>query len=474
MQKTFFLSLHGCAKNQVDAELIFGALTKSGWTLVDSAKDASVIVINSCGFIESAKSESIMAVLQARKENPKAKIILAGCLAERYADALSENLPEADVFFGNGNISKITEIFDSLLKNNFDTGLSIKDIENNCYQKKIWLYPQEGISSGPRPKLFNFKNSAYIKITEGCSNYCSFCAIPIIRGEVRSRPIVEITAEIKELLARGVFEFNLIGQDLAAFSAEQETSKAKLSGLAHLLKEISKLKGDFVIRLLYIHPDHFPLDILPIMQKDERLLPYFDIPFQSASKRILKAMNRSGKAEIYLDLIQKINANFLDTSYKGACFRTTFLTGFPGETEDDFNESLNFLKKLKPLWSGTFIFSPEENTKAFSLPNPVPEATAIKRQELLQNTQIEISSKLLENFVGQELILLVEEIIENPDDENFFVLGRVWFQAPEVDGCVVVPVYDKKTANKISEGMRIKVKIRGARGLDLEADFLSF
>lgn len=474
MQKTFFLSLHGCAKNQVDAELIFGALTKAGWTLVDTPKAASVIVINSCGFIESAKSESLEAVFQARKENPKAKIVLAGCLAERYADALSENLHEADAFFGNGDISKITELFDSVFKNSFDTCSIVKASENKCQPKKIWLYPQNGVSSGLRPKLFNFKNSAYVKITEGCSNHCSFCAIPIIRGEVRSRPVAEITSEIQELLTRGVFEFNLIGQDLAAFSTEEEITDAKLSGLAELLKEISKIKGDFAIRLLYIHPDHFPLDILPVMQKDERFLPYFDLPFQSASEKILKAMNRSGKADAYLQLLQKIDNAFIGTSYKGAYFRTTFLTGFPGETDADFNESLNFLKKARPLWSGTFTFSPEENTKAFSMPKPVSEATALKRQALLQNTQAEISSTLLENFVGEELDLLVEELIENPSDENFFVLGRGWFQAPEVDGCVVVPIYDEKTAKKISEGMRIKVKIKGVRGLDLEADFLSF
>lgn len=469
LEKTYFLSRHGCAKNQVDAELIVGYLSQEGWKLIDEPEKASLIIINSCGFIESAKSESLDAVFQARKINPKAKLLLAGCLAERYAQELSENLPEADAFFGNADISKITEVLKSLFsaKNDQATNFSHK----NKRQKRVWLYPQKGVSCGARPKSFNYPASTYIKITEGCNNCCSFCAIPLIRGSVRSRTISEIVDEIKNFTEQGIYEFNLIGQDLAAFKSD-DSSEVKISGLAELLIEISKLKGNFIIRLLYIHPDNFPLDILPIMTSDKRFLAYFDLPFQSASEKILKAMNRRGNAEKYLALIEKIRTAFKKTDYKTAYIRSTFLTGFPGETEADFQESVNFIEEAKPLWSGAFDFSPEEGTKSVFLPNPIPKEIAIKRKKLLEEKQFSITKKLLDNFIGEKLLVLVEEIIDNPNDEKYFVLGRAWFQAPEVDGCIITLIDDKATIKKIFPGSKILVKVRARNTVDLEADFL--
>lgn len=475
MKKTYFLSRHGCAKNQVDAELIVGALSDKGWQLVDDAADAAVIVINSCGFIESAKKESLDAVFQARNENPSAKIILAGCLAERYAEVFANELPEVDAFFGNGDISKITEVFASL----FSSSDSKPKQQNE--QTKVWRYPQSGVSCGGRPTRFNYKNSVYIKITEGCSNHCSFCAIPLIRGNVRSRSIADIVSEIESLVREGVFEFNLIGQDLAAFSTDgkapafnrADEKNSEPSGLSKLLKAISLISGNFTIRLLYIHPDHFPLDILPVMISDSRFLPYFDLPFQSGDEAILKAMNRCGNANVYSQLIASIQNAFVQTAYKRACIRTTFLTGFPGETDTAFQTTVAFLKTIRPLWSGAFDFSPEENTKAVLLSDEVPNEIAVLRKKILQNAQVLITGELLKNFVGEKLDMLVEEIIENPNDENFFVLGRAWFQAPEVDGCIVVPMHDKQLVQTISEGSLISVKIKIVRNLDLEAEFIS-
>ena len=270
----FFIDQHGCAKNQTDGELIVGYLVKEGFSYTQDPDQADFIIVNSCGFIASAKKESIDAVYSIKNQYPNAKIIMTGCLAQRYAQMLYDSMPELDGIFGNGDLSEIVKFMHSLEKE----GRSVK------------LSKQEGVCGGERPLLFNFPGSAYVKVTEGCSNHCSFCAIPLIRGELRSRPVTEVIKEIKALVSSGVYEINLIGQDLAAYGTEEsyvcqlpEGSRGLIghSGLAQLLAEISKLEGDFIVRILYIHPDHFNADILPVMKKDKRFLPYFDIPFQS-------------------------------------------------------------------------------------------------------------------------------------------------------------------------------------------------
>ena len=337
------MDLHGCAKNQVDAEIIIGIMENLSWKDTSDPDEADLIIVNSCGFINSAKEESLNAVLQAKAAHPKAKILLAGCLAERYAEVLKNDLPEADGIFGNGNLSLLPQLINSMFPQD---SLAEKN------SKKILIPPQIGICGGERPKILNFPRSAYIKITEGCDNFCSFCAIPIIRGRLRSRPIKDICDEIKTFLQKGFYEFNLIGQDLAAYQTgkddfkEEELHGGNSSGLALLLKNISTISGNFKIRLLYIHPDHFPPDILPIMTADKRFLPYFDIPFQSGSEKIIRAMNRNGSAEVYLDIVKNIRDAFekAKSPYGEPQIRTTFLTGFPGETDEDFKETLNFLK----------------------------------------------------------------------------------------------------------------------------------
>lgn len=459
MTKTFFIDLHGCAKNQVDAEIINGILTECGWQRTDEPSLAKLIIINSCGFIEPAKEESLNAVLDMRQNYPEAKILLTGCLAERYSGILKDSLPEADMIFGNGDLSKIGLAADSLLKNSFSD--------------KVIIFPQEGVCGGIRPKVFNFPRSVYIKITEGCDNMCSFCAIPLIRGRLRSRSIADIINEFKEFIKRGFFEFNLIGQDLAAFDCTNKASGT--SGLAHLLKKISELKGNFVVRLLYIHPDHFPRDILPIMTHDSRFLPYFDIPFQSGSEKVLKTMNRQGNAGKYLELIKDIRKAFAccGSPYKTVALRTTFLTGFPGESEEDFSQTKEFLKALKSLWSGAFIYSKEENTKAALMRPQIAKETKRKRLELLQNVQKDITEKLLNFFCGQKLWVLIEEIIPGDGIEGTsLALGRTWFQAPEVDGAAVVSYTKENTdicGNPITAGSVVNVRIISVNGVDVKA-----
>ena len=464
------MDLHGCAKNQVDAEIIIGIMENLLWKDTSDPDEADLIIVNSCGFINSAKEESLNAVLQAKAAHPKAKILLAGCLAERYAEVLKNDLPEADGIFGNGNLSLLPQLIDSMFP---------KKTSEKKFIEKTLIPPQIGICGGERPKILNFPRSAYIKITEGCDNFCSFCAIPIIRGRLRSRPIKDICDEIKAFLQKGFYEFNLIGQDLAVYqtgkddSKEEELHGGNSSGLALLLKNISTISGNFKIRLLYIHPDHFPPDILPIMTADNRFLPYFDIPFQSGSKKIIKAMNRNGSAEIYLNIVKNIREAFekAKSPYGKPQIRTTFLTGFPGETDEDFKETLNFLKELKPLWSGGFIYSREEDTPAYSFKGKIPKKTAEARLAEIQSIQTSITETKLDSFIGKEIEVLVEELIP-AEDKTFLALGRAWFQAPEVDGAVVLNFNlnsKDNDGNQIEPGSVVEAKILARNGFDLDA-----
>lgn len=449
---TFYINQHGCAKNQTDGELICSFLEQAGHTFTQQPDNADYIIINSCGFIQSAKKESIDSVYSIKAAYPKARIIMAGCLAQRYAQELNESMPELDGIFGNGDLSKIAAYINQM-----------EDGKKHAPD----IYTQEGVCQGPREVLFNYKGSAYIKITEGCSNHCSFCAIPLIRGEVRSRPVKSIVQEIKELIAHGVYEINLIGQDLAAFCDQDKND------LASLLKSISKLKGTFIVRTLYIHPDHFNTNILEVFQNDKRFVPYFDIPFQSGDDNIIRAMNRIGPASTYVKLINKIRKALPD-----AVLRTTFLTGFPGETEEAAENTRNFLKAIRPVWSGTFTYSREEDTPAYNLKPRIPAKTAEKRAALLQELQSQITMEQLQNFAGTQQNVLIEEILDtDPDSEGAegLAIGRAWMQAPEVDGCTVIryDLDDKKQVEMMKSGNVVKVKILSCTGVDLDSVLVS-
>ncbi len=466
----FFIDQHGCAKNQVDGELIIARLLSLGMEQTYDASEANFIIVNSCGFIESAKKESLDAVCAARRDYPGAKILLTGCLAERYANVFNEALPEADGIFGNGNIDKIDETIREMMAGG----------------RPVHTYKQEGVCTGERKVFLAYKGSAFVKITEGCSNHCSFCAIPVIRGELRSRPAESIINEIKDLYSKGIVEFNLIGQDLAAYGTGagdnvfgtgrlplpelkdgRNIGTSEESGLARLLKMISEIKGNFIVRTLYIHPDHFNRDILPVMQKDSRLLAYFDIPFQSGSEEIIHKMNRKGSPEEYLRLASDIRA-----ALPQAVIRTTFLTGFPGEKDENACETVEFLKKLESDWSGCFPYSREEDTPAYSYKGRIPAKTAAARADELCAVQKEITKNHLAARVGNEYDVLIEEIVEG--DEGI-AIGRAWFQAPDVDGSVVVR-YEKEVGSEkdfVKTGRFVRVKIVGSSDVDLDGIFVS-
>jgi len=439
--RRYFIDPFGCVKNQVDAENMMSLLNKAGYENTTDAETADLIIVNSCGFIESAKQESINAVLEWRKHYPEKKILLAGCLAQRYAKDLPEILTEADAFMGVEDITQIVKKSAGLLKQP-DIG-SVSEI-----------------SSGERP-LLSLPGSAYVKISEGCSNCCSYCAIPLIRGSLVCRTIPDITEECRMLLKRGIAELNIIGQDIGAFCSEEDGG----SGLPELLNAISALEGDFWVRLLYIHPDHFPLKILDVLERDKRFLPYFDIPFQHSSSKILTAMNRKNSAQANLALLETIRSRL-----PNAVIRSTFMLGFPGETEEDFAELLDFQQKANLDWLGCFVYSREEGTSAYSMKGRVPAKIAEARKQKIEEKQLVITEKNMKRFVGSasEPVLIEEQFTEDTaaDTEKLW-LGRVYCQAPDIDGSTVII-----STEDLQIGKFAKCKIVARRGFDLEAHAL--
>jgi ribosomal protein S12 methylthiotransferase len=413
-------------------------LNGSGWVSAGEPGEADLIIVNSCGFIESAKQESINAVLAWRKQYPGKKILLAGCLSQRYAAELAESLPEADVLFGNGDLAQITEAAGRALGRKPETAAS-------------GTGPGAAVS-GRRP-LLSLPGSAYVKISEGCNNRCAFCAIPLIRGPLACRPVPEILAECRELIRRGVREINLIGQDTGSYRAPDAAG-----ALPDLLEALSVLEGRFWVRLLYIHPDNFPPAILDTMARDRRFLPYFDIPFQHGSAKILAAMNRRGNAATYLRLIGAIRERL-----PGAVIRSTLMTGFPGETEEDFAALLDFQEKARLDWLGCFAWSREEDTPAYAMKNRVPKKLAEDRKRFIEERQIPITEKNMDRFAGQELDVLVEEKIEG---EEGLYLGRLYCQAPEVDGAAVIRGEDDRRL--LEPGTFVSGRVFARTGFDLQ------
>jgi ribosomal protein S12 methylthiotransferase len=451
----YFLDPFGCAKNQVDAENMMMHLDNAGWSVAQSAADADLIIVNSCGFIESAKQESINAVLLWRKTYPDKKILLSGCLAQRYAKELAESMPEADGFLGVEDISKIVEKARELgmgTKNNEQRTMN-NEKQTSLSHCSLFTVNCSFSSHYSRP-LLSLPGSAYVKITEGCDNRCAYCAIPLIRGPLRCRTVPDILEECEGLLARGIHELCIIGQDIGSYRSDG-------MGLPELLGAIAGLSGDFWVRLLYMHPDHFPLSILDIMEQDARFLPYFDIPFQHGSPKILSAMNRRGSAESYIALVETIRRRI-----PAAVIRSTFLLGFPGETDADFAALSDFQHTIRLDWLGCFIYSREEDTPAYAMIGQVPPAIAARRKQKIERRQIPITEQNMDRFIGRRLHVLLEEHVSgsgNETDDNFW-LGRLYCHAPEVDGAAVI----SGDGTELKAGRIIPCTVIGRRGFDLE------
>ncbi len=437
MDRIYIESL-GCAKNQVDSEILLAYAMENGYEMTGDPKDATLIVVNTCAFIEDAKKESIDTVLSMRALYPDAKIVLSGCLAERYGAIM--DFEEADAIFGNRDLSK----FPSILK-------KLKSGERPVSTPE---YPDPDRERDDRIALLSRERTAYLKISEGCSHCCSYCAIPIIRGPLRSRPFDKIITEAKRLIDKGIYEISIIAQDLGAYGLDLYGE----SRFTSLMDALSALEGDFVLRMLYIHPDTFPMDLLPLMRKRSKILPYFDIPVQHADERILRAMGRTGSRKIYLDLIERIRE-----ALPSAVIRTTIMLGFPGEDDKSFEEVKRFVEEGCFDWMGSFTYSREEDTAAYRMrsqkDHDKAHKTALKYQKELMEIQRRISQEKMKRFVGTVQKAIIEERIEG---ESLY-FGRIYAEAPDVDGLTVI------SAENLKPGDVVDVRIVKAMGFDLDA-----
>ncbi len=405
---TITLVTFGCAKNLVDSEVMHGYLDKAGYRFVSDPAAADIIILNTCGFIQPAKDEAEEAIRDALAEkikDPHKKIIITGCFAERYEAALRKKYPDVDSWVGVRDFDKIVRV----VRGRGFAGSS-----------QTFLYSHASPRSLSTPSSW-----AYVKISEGCSHQCSFCAIPLIKGTYRSRDITSIIREAETLAADGIKEIVLISQDTTYFGRD----RGKKNGLAQLLRELTKIRGIEWIRLLYGYPEEITDALLEVMQ-DPKLCPYLDIPFQHSDPVLVQRMKRAMDGPRALKLLQKIRAKI-----PGISIRTSLIVGFPGEHQKEFEGLVCFIKEARFDHLGVFTYSREEGTEAFPLGDPVSENVKQKRRRAILEVQAGISSEHLQKFIGQTIDVLMEGVWQQ---DSHFLQGRSRFQAPEVDGCVFV------------------------------------
>lgn len=427
----------GCDKNRVDSELILGSINKF-YEITNNPKDAEIIIINTCGFIESAKQESIDTILEMAeyKKTHKCKMIIAtGCLTQRYGDELLELIPEIDILMGVNDYMKLHKL--------------IVDFIKTEQRVSSTTYKDEGVNEGERILTTN-SHTAYLRIAEGCNNFCTYCIIPKIRGKFRSRSKESILAEANSLVNQGVKEIILIAQDLTNYG-EDLYGKNQLHVLVNELSEIEGLEW---IRLLYCYPEEITDELIEVIANNPKVMKYLDLPIQHISNNILKMMARKTNKETIIDKI-----DLLREKVPGITLRTSLIVGFPGETEEDFNELCSFLKDYKLDNVGVFTYSQEEGTAAAKLPNQIDEDVKIKRKETLMNIQRGIVRDLNKLKIGN----IYDTIIDGSTGEYY--IGRNYEMSPEIDGLVYVT--KKKTLKK---GDIIKVKITNVMEYDLVGD----
>src|ERR1044072_2640765 len=417
MKKVGFISL-GCPKNLVDSEVMMGQLQQSGYQITANAEEADTVVVNTCGFIDSAKKESIEAILEAAqlKTNGKAtRLIVAGCLVERYRDELKAEMPELDAFIGTSQINEILTVCDPTTNTR---SLPVIPLGN---QSATYLYDE----STPRV-LATPSHYAFIKIAEGCDRPCAFCFIPQMRGHFRSRRFGSIVAEAHQLAEEGVKELILVAQDSSRYGEDLD----KADALAHLLRELSDTDGIEWVRVMYTYPTHISDGFLDALAEEPKAVKYLDMPLQHASQNVLKLMKRGGNRASLERLIERVRARV-----PGIGVRTTFITGFPGETEEDFQELVEFVKNVEFDRVGVFTYSDEEGTPAFELPNKVDPKTAKRRRDQLMKEQAKISRRRNKARVGEIVTVMFEG---EANESELLWQGRMETQAPDIDGCVLI------------------------------------
>ncbi len=426
----------GCAKNQVDAEMLLFTLKNRGFKIVNDPADADAVIVNTCGFIESAKQESIDEIIELgnlKREGKIKAIVVTGCLAERYQNEITKQLYEVDAAVGIGANSQIADI--------------VLDALNG---RKTEIFPDKSLLplEGGRVQSTPFY-TAYLKIAEGCDNCCTYCAIPLIRGHFRSRQPDDVVKEAERLAKNGVKELNVIAQDTTRYGED-------LFGepyLAKLLKRLCKIDGFRWIRVLYCYPDRITDELIDVMASEEKIVKYIDIPLQHCSGEVLKNMNRRGDRESLTRLLNKIKAKMPDV-----VLRSTFITGFPGETEQQFEELAEFAAEIKFQRLGCFPYSREEDTKAALMENQIDDETKQKRADIIMEHQQSVMAQYCESLIGSEL----EVLVEGYDKLAECYFGRSYADAPEVDGCVFFTCKGEKP----KAGDFVKVKITDYTGCD--------
>ena len=423
MKKIALISL-GCEKNLVDSENILGLLVKNKYEIVNNKDDADILIINTCGFIESSKKESIDTILD--NIGKKQKVVVTGCLVNRYKEELAKEIPEVDLWIPIRDYPRFCAILATL----------DKDLTN-----------YEGLNDNYR-LVSTGKYSAYLKIGDGCSNCCTYCAIPLIRGPYVSRPFESVIQEAKKLASEGYKELIVLEQDTTRYGLDLKEKKT----IVDLLKGLLKIQGLEYIRLLYLYPDEITDELIDLIAKEERLTPYFDVPIQHSEDKILKAMNRRGNKAYLKELFAKIRRRI-----PNAILRTTVMVGFPGETSEDFSNLLDFIKEIKFDHLGAFKYSKEEGTASYNYPHQVRETTKQKRLDTLMELQQGISYEQNKKHIGE----IMEGLVVG--QENGYYLLRSYFNAPDdIDGKIYF------SSNKaLKEGEKVKVLIKESYVYDL-------
>ncbi|MCD6223954.1 MAG: 30S ribosomal protein S12 methylthiotransferase RimO [Deltaproteobacteria bacterium] len=432
----------GCAKNLVDTELMLGMLLKSGFILTEHPEEAETIIINTCSFIESAINESIDTILELaefKKNGNCRRLIAVGCLPERFREKIADALPEVDVFLGTGAFDKILEAVNGSLN------------PGSCYLPRPDLLP---LQNSDDSRCLSASHMAYIKIAEGCDKKCTYCIIPRLRGKQKSRLITDIVAEADRLISAGVKEVLLVAQETTDYGRDLTSC----DNLAKLLEELSKISDDIWIRVLYSHPESINETLIKTIALHDNICSYYDIPIQHASNAVLKRMGRQYTRDDLYKLFESIR--LIDPQ---AALRTTVMTGFPGETERDFQELLNFIQEIRFTNLGAFIYSDSDDIPSHGLPDHVNKERAQERYDVLMSIQAEISLENNRMHIDKVYKILLEE--ESTGD-NF--KGRAFFQAPEVDG--ITYINSNISAADLHAGDFAMVRITGANEYDLTGE----
>lgn len=434
--KLLFISL-GCDKNLTDTEVMLGLLASRGYEMTDDECEADIIVINTCCFIHDAKEESIQNILEMaeyKKEGSLKALIVTGCLAQRYRQEILDEIPEVDAVLGTTAYDQILDAVDEALKG-----------QNSVRMEDLQRLPKVEV----KRQVTTGGHFAYMKIAEGCDKHCTYCIIPKIRGRFRSRPMEELIREAEELAEQGVKELILVAQETTLYGKDLYGEKS----LPVLLRKLCKISGLRWIRVLYCYPEEITDELIRVMKEEPKICHYLDLPIQHANDDILKRMGRKTSKQELIDIVGKLRKEIPDI-----CLRTTLITGFPGETQEQYEELYRFVSEMEFDRLGVFTYSPEEDTPAALMPDQIEESVKEERQAELMELQQEIAFEAAENMVGKEVLVMIEGKVA---DENVYV-GRTYKDAPNIDGLIFV-----ETGVELVSGDFAKVRVTGALEYDL-------